>query len=149
MGRKAKILMIDDSKLDQVAVKRVIDKLYDDKIGCTFRQGIDDAIEELCSGTSGVETLPDLILLDLNLDDGNGLEFIVELKKHPQARAVPVVIFSSSTDINDIRTAYDRGASSYWSKPCNPRDLEVGLRKLCEYWFSKPNLLPLGCSFFD
>lgn len=72
----------------------------------------------------------DAVLLDLNLPDGNGLDFIPELKEG-QADVAIVVI----TGVGDIPLAVEamrRGADHFLTKPVNMIDLEVFLRKSLE-----------------
>lgn len=50
-----------------------------------------------CSGfiEQALEFIPDVILLDYRLDDGNGAELCRELKNHPELRDIPVILFSA------------------------------------------------------
>src|SRR5579871_6405845 len=59
----------------------------------------------------------DLVLLDLNLPRISGFEVLARVKKQEDLRAIPVVIFSGSTDPADVERCYRLGANSYICKP--------------------------------
>jgi CheY-like chemotaxis protein len=63
------------------------------------------------------EPLPAVILLDLKLPKVSGLEVLRHIKSHPQFRAIPVVVLTSSAEDHDIQAAYELGANSYIVKP--------------------------------
>lgn len=56
----------------------------------------------------------DLIILDINLPDGNGLVFLKELR---QASAVPVIILTANDLETDVVTGLELGADDYIVKP--------------------------------
>ena len=62
-----------------------------------------------------------------------GLEF---LKKNPQWAVIPTIVFSASTDLDDIKKAYMLGASSYHVKPTAPEALLHQLQVLHAYWIT-------------
>jgi len=59
---------------------------------------------------------PDLIFLDFNLPRLDGREVLRMLKAEEATKSIPVVIVSSSERDEDVRRAYELGASSYVSK---------------------------------
>ncbi len=63
------------------------------------------------------ETVPVLILLDLNLPKVNGLEVLEAIKKHPEFRTIPVVVLTTSFESGDVKKSYQLGANSYIVKP--------------------------------
>src|SRR3712207_586826 len=63
------------------------------------------------ANVTGSRSLPQLILLDLNMPRKSGLEALKELKQDDTLRKIPVVIFSTSKATKDIEKAYELGAS--------------------------------------
>ena len=58
---------------------------------------------------------PDLILMDVNLPDGNGLDFLKEVKKsHPE---IPVIMLTANDTDSDIVRGLELGADDYMTKP--------------------------------
>ncbi len=60
--------------------------------------------------------LPVLVLLDLKLPDQSGLE-LLQWARRANIRSMPVIVFTSSSNINDVKAAYEAGAASYVVKP--------------------------------
>lgn len=60
---------------------------------------------------------PDLVLLDLNLTNGDGFEVLHQLSEHQRLAAVPVVVASGYTTRRSILCALSGGASGYLTKP--------------------------------
>jgi len=75
----------------------------------------------------------DLILLDLYLPDGTGLEFLSELKKSDAYRNLPVVCITGSEDTNDIETAFREGAIDYVLKPFNKTILSAKVSTFIDF----------------
>ena len=60
--------------------------------------------------------LPDLVLLDLNMPIMDGNQFLKAIRNHPKLTALPVCVFTTSTDKEVIRGAYEAGANAVVSK---------------------------------
>jgi len=68
---------------------------------------------------------PDLVILDLGLPDGDGIEFIRDLR---QWSPIPVIVLSARTEEHDKIAALDAGADDYLSKPFGIGELQARLR---------------------
>ena len=71
------------------------------------------------------EHLPDIAIVDLGLPDGDGIEFIRDLR---QWSAVPVIVLSARSEESDKIAALDAGADDYLSKPFGIGELQARLR---------------------
>ena len=73
------------------------------------------------------DTLPDVVLLDLRLPDGSGLDWLETL----QARApeVPVVMMTAYGSVNDAVTAMQRGARDYVQKPLDLDEIRLKVER--------------------
>lgn len=60
---------------------------------------------------------PEWVLLDLNLPRMDGKEVLRELRKDPRLEHLPVVVFSSSVNVQDVTECYELGANCYVEKP--------------------------------
>jgi CheY-like chemotaxis protein len=78
--------------------------------------------------------IPSLILLDLNMPRKDGREALTEIKKDPQLRRIPIVVFTTSGEEEDISRCYELGASSYITKPASFEALVEVMKKLGECW---------------
>lgn len=79
------------------------------------------------------EKLPDVILLDIRLPDGNGIDFLRELKKIP---LMPVVIIMTAfATIDNAVAAVKEGAVDYFTKPIDIEKLKRELKVCLENRF--------------
>jgi DNA-binding response OmpR family regulator len=78
-------------------------------------------------GITGLKTAlrekPDLILLDLTLPAGNGLELAKELRRHQETRRTPIILATASTESNLRDAALDLGAAGLIRKPYDAETL--------------------------
>lgn len=73
-------------------------------------------------------TLPDIILLDIEMPGMRGYEFLAHLKEHEVYRTIPVVMMTSRSGDKHRAKAFALGAADYLTKPCLEEDLFVSLR---------------------
>ena len=82
----------------------------------------------------GNASLPDVILLELNMPRKSGLEALAEIKAIEALRDIPVVIFSTSSSETDMHNAFRLGAASYVRKPRSFRQLIQTILSISELW---------------
>ncbi|MBN1459894.1 MAG: response regulator [Armatimonadetes bacterium] len=78
--------------------------------------------------------LPCVILLDVHLPDGSGLDLLSEIKQDPSLKSVPVVMLTTTEDASVVNAAYQRGANSYLVKPVRAADFHRTVREAGLYW---------------
>ena len=64
----------------------------------------------------------------------NGRDVLVEIKSIPELKHIPVIIYTSSTDEEDVRQCYALGANSYIIKPAGWDQLIHMIISLFSYW---------------
>jgi len=105
-----KILIVDDSQSDRAAYVRYL------QAEKNFSYQIIET-DTLAAGLeSWARNRPDLVLLDINLPDGNGLEFLEAIAQTYPAPKLPVIVMTSQTDTRMLLEAMKRGASDYLFK---------------------------------
>jgi len=77
------------------------------------------------------ESTPDLILLDLMMPDIDGLEILRRVRSDPRTAAVPVVVFSATSEAEGRERAMRAGATDYWVK--DGLDFATLRRRLAEH----------------
>jgi len=102
--------------------------------------------------------VPDIILLDLNLPDGDGLQLVRTIRL---VHKIPLIIVSSRDRLTDRVTGLELGADDYICKPYHPRELVIRIRNLLAYkreerrtssqaiWINDFSFNEALCCFFD
>ncbi|PQV48405.1 CheY-like chemotaxis protein [Jejuia pallidilutea] len=132
------IMIIDDSKIDLFVHQRIIEK-FNPKIKVNSYSNPLSALHfiEVASTDNNLKTksLPDIILLDVNMPEMNGFEFIAHLKKMGVnfTKQIEVFMLSSSRYFKDIHKAKKNSCcSGYISKPLTIEKLK-GIEKQALY----------------
>ncbi len=107
------ILLVEDDPGDVVLVREAFDH---DKISNELRV-VSDGVYALEQLRDPELSLPDLILLDLNLPRMDGRELLAEIRADPRLTRIPVVILTTSEAETDILRSYELHANAYVTKP--------------------------------
>lgn len=88
-------------------------------------------METLASGRDGLsQEQPDVILLDVRLPDGNGLDLLREIRAREQDNTLPVVMMTAYGELEDAVSAMKLGATDYLKKPVDLDELVLTLSKV-------------------
>lgn len=85
------------------------------------------------------DSAPDLVILDLGLPDGDGLDLISELRTWSK---VPILVLSVRADEDQKVAALDRGANDYVTKPFGVPELLARVRALLRDRARRPRRVP-------
>lgn len=109
-----RILVVEDQPLNQILIAELLES-----------EGY--TVELICDGGAMLETiysplvksssLPDLILMDIQLPEVDGLELIRQLKAHPLWRKIPTIAVTAMAMPGDRDRCLQAGADGYLSKP--------------------------------
>ncbi|WP_413289761.1 response regulator transcription factor [Bdellovibrio sp. HCB337] len=99
-----------------------------------------------------VQSPPDLIILDWMLPDGQGQDFLVNLRK--QSNKVPVIFLTARVELVDKILGLELGANDYMTKPFEPRELLARVRvqlrdQGAHQKLSESNLIRVGALSID
>jgi adenylate cyclase len=122
-----KLLVVDDEVDLETLIKQ------------KFRQKIRDHQYEFVFAVNGIDALEklqqhpdvDVVLCDINMPEMDGLTLLTKLKE--LSPLIKAVIVSAYGDMDNIRTAMNRGAFDFITKPVNFEDLEVTVQKTIQY----------------
>jgi two-component system phosphate regulon response regulator PhoB len=78
--------------------------------------------------TQAREQKPDLVLLDWMLPLVSGIEVCRQLRRHPETRAIPIVMLTARGEEGDKLRGLDSGADDYVTKPFSPSELIARIR---------------------
>jgi two-component system, response regulator len=84
-----------------------------------------------------IQYFPKLVFLDLKLPKVNGLEVLQIIKKEKKTCTIPVVVFSSSKEQEDIKACYLSGANSYLVKPLEYVEYTEAVSDAGTYWLQR------------
>lgn len=77
------------------------------------------------------EHIPDIIFLDINMPLKNGLECLQVIRSKDTFKKVPVIIYSTSKNIEEIESCYEKGANYYVVKPFSYKAIVNMISDLC------------------
>lgn len=138
------LLVVEDSDEDFAVLTRILKKLsFSSPIHrcCDGDEALDYLYHQGIYRNNGSYSLPSLILLDLNLPGTDGKDVLEEIKQHEHFKSIPVVIFTTSSNPQDIKICYQRGANTYILKPMNLTEMRIKVEQFLDYWF-KVSILP-------
>ena len=141
------ILMVEDNPQDEMLTLRSLRKA-----------GLGNAVEVVRDGQQALDylfregefagrtgpALPGLVLLDLGLPRLGGLEVLERIRADARTRALPVVIFTSSSEEEDRLASLLRGANSFVRKPVDFTEFAEKVARLGMYWLAVNEPPPPG-----
>ena len=141
--RPIELMLVEDNPGD---VRLTREALRESKLCNNLRVSPDgaSALEWLHARKAAALSLPDVILLDLNLPGKGGQEVLAEIKSDTALRRIPVVIVTSSEAEEDIVRSYDSHANCYISKPLELDQFTQVVRSIENFWFTIVKLPSMG-----
>ena len=116
LKQQSKLLIVEDEVLFARAVMRRLQKAgYE----CAHVESLQDA------RTIFKQFSPDIVLLDMRLPDGNGLDLLADLV----AKNVAVIVMTAHGEISDAVNAIKQGAIDYLKKPIDLEELLLSVQK--------------------
>jgi twitching motility two-component system response regulator PilH len=116
-----KVLIADDSQTERLKLRQIMEAAgYE--------------VFEVQSGDeakiAAVEQAPDLILLDILMDNGDGYQACRAIKRNPSTQHIPILMVSGKNNPVDKMWAEKQGANGYITKPYEERDIIAGIAAL-------------------
>lgn len=114
-------MVVDDSRAMRMILRKTLNELgY--------------GVAEAGSGTDALSLLdrqpapPSLLLVDWNMPEMNGLEFVKKVRADPRYGSVAIIMVTTETEMEQMTEALDAGANEYVMKPFTKDVLEGKLR---------------------
>jgi two-component system chemotaxis response regulator CheY len=116
------VLLIDDSRAIRVILGRMLGQL-----------GFE--VDEAANGREGLERLeagltPELVLVDWNMPEMNGLEFVTAVRRPPYSSSARVMMVTTETEVPQMVRALEAGADEYLMKPFTRESIAEKLQLL-------------------
>ncbi len=127
-----RVLLIDDNEGDIELTRDAFEEARINGVLEICRDGREalDHLMDFCRENSAAR--PHVILLDLNMPDMDGREFLAELHQISEFAHIPVVILTGSPSDRDILTKYNLCACDYLVKPVQGEDVKALIRRILE-----------------
>jgi two-component system response regulator len=131
------ILLVEDNPRDEALTLRALKKCNILNEVVVVRDGV-EALDYLF-GTgvySGrdMQVMPQIILLDLKLPKVDGLQVLQRIRADDRTKRLAVVMFTSSSEEEDLINSYNLGANSYVRKPVGFEQFVEATKQLGLYW---------------
>ena len=88
-----------------------------------------------------------LILLDLMLPDGSGLDLCRKLKADQSTSSIPIIILTAKDDEVDKVVGFELGADDYVTKPFSVRELILRIKAILKRKVQKPEVTEVEREF--
>ena len=124
-GARARILHVEDEALNRSLLRAVLDRAGDARISSAL---LDEAGDLQGARRYLADHPVDLVLLDVRLPDGNGLDLVREIRERD--RELAVVVMSASVLPQEREEATRAGCDAFVSKPYLAQDLVETIARL-------------------
>ena len=139
------ILLVEDNPRDEALTLRALKKsnILNDVV--VARDGV-EALDYLLGRGAYSDplsrSLPQLVLLDLKLQKVDGLGVLKQVRANERTKRLPIVIFTSSNEEEDLFKSYNLGANSYVRKPVEFEEFLQATKQLGLYWLVLNEVAP-------
>ena len=117
-----RVLIIDDSSATRAYIRAALEEMAETQVS------------EAASGFDALRILPrerfDLLVVDINMPNINGLELISFIRRSETHRETPLLIISTEASERDRARAMQLGANGYLAKPFTAEALAEAVRGL-------------------
>ncbi|MEA5576484.1 response regulator [Anabaena sp. UHCC 0451] len=141
MLQKSTLLIVEDNPDDVELTLLAFEQTGLKKNVVIARDGV-EAINYLFADNR-LETLPDLILLDLQLPRISGLEVLRQIRANDRTKLLPIVILTTSLEESDRLQGYGLGCNSYIRKPVDYDQFVNAMKQIGRYWLVLNNPPPI------
>jgi len=130
------IVIAEDDQDDRLLIEEA---LNENKISSDDLIFVSDG-EELLDLLVQNANSPSMVFLDLNMPKKDGRQALREIKEDEKLKHIPVIVFSTSNNHEDVVTSYKNGVNTYFTKPSKYSELLDIIKSVKSYWWEKASL---------
>ncbi|MDO6601720.1 response regulator [Arenibacter palladensis] len=131
------ILLADDDEDDCMFFREALEELS----LCATLKTVNNGVELMNFLENNLLNLPQILFLDLNMPRKSGAECLEEIKQSEKFKHLPVIIYSTSSNIDVMDQLYGKGAQYYIRKPADFSNLKSVISRTIDLILQK-NVLP-------
>ncbi|MFC5270188.1 response regulator [Adhaeribacter terreus] len=124
------ILLVEDDEVDIMNVQRAFKKNNITNPLFIAHNGL-EALDML---RNKIVPVPQIVILDINMPQMNGIEFLQELRKDENLKHLSVFVMTTSNDDSDKLNAYNLNVAGYILKPLSFEKFIASVATLDSYW---------------
>jgi CheY-like chemotaxis protein len=130
------ILLVEDNEGDVLLTREALEEVGMNINLSVLKDG-KQAIDFLSqSGENAGSTLPDIMLLDINLPKKNGHEVLQYVKENEILKHIPVIMLTTSSSERDINLTYTNHANCFITKPSDVNDYIEAVSVIANFWLN-------------
>ena len=133
-----RILLVDDDFDQQFFSTHALKQVLSNRSSINLASSGDEAIAYMIGEGRFADRqnypFPTVVITDLSMPHGDGFDVLEFMQSNADWSLVPRIVFSSSEDDDDVRTAYMLGASAYHLKPRTLAEMEQRMAGIIAYW---------------
>jgi CheY-like chemotaxis protein len=122
---KKHIVFYCDDDEDDLLMFCDIMKEINPSLQCVTSIEYEEAMQKLSEGP----IKPDIIFIDINMPKVSGIEMLAELKRSKEYSKTPIIMYTTSTHIHEIKQCLKLGANQVLTKLFDPQDTVRQLRE--------------------
>lgn len=131
-----RILLVDDSSFDvELSLTALAETNLAENV-IVLKDGASALDYLFCRGkfTQRESSNPVVVFLDVKMPKINGLEVLAQIKSNDKLKTIPVVMFTSSREEQDLFNSYNLGVNAYVVKPVDFQEFREVLQNLGLFW---------------
>lgn len=139
MTKDIEILVVEDNPTDAELTIRALKKTALTNLIYCVQDGVEALDFLFATGAYSnrkVENTPKMIVLDLKMPKVNGFDVLKIIKNDNRTHMIPVVIYTSSKELDDIKKCNKLGVNSYVVKPVESEKYTKIVAEIGNYWMT-------------
>lgn len=134
MNKTLRVLMVDDDLADAMVFCKII-REQAEPIEIEVEHAPERVIASLERRLQGDErALPHLMLLDINMPRLSGFDLKRRIAQSERLALIPTIFLTSSSSDEDVREAYEVGASAFMTKPLHLAEMREAVATIVRFW---------------
>jgi len=109
VARALRVLVVDDQESMRLMMRNYLMRMTFENIG--MAESGNTALKELAKQPCN------LVISDINMENGSGLDLVKEMKAHPVFKRIPIIMVTGSADMDTVAIFAKTGVNGYVVKP--------------------------------